>query len=1279
MNTPSSRLNTTIINFIKSLCMLMLISAMSHSGRAQDEPAPPVEPAPQAEPVPQAEPATTVGSAEFTGAAINSSVGKDGMGTIIVEARGQLPKPPVFYTASAQANAQAGPDFIEQVVDVAVKVVQGEAKTVSFGINGVDPIVDVQGEGVKSWSVRQEGTQRFLDLHLLEKVTELKVQVKIRSLKYELKTPVTVELTHLTPGDSVGFNSIVNLQYAPGFTGVVTEAAGFAPLDSSVGESASRISRFQTATGGQIRFVLNRAGAAPNPVELLETKLIGQVHTNGDSIHFQFRGTAHVTAANSEITILSGSAAISEIPNDANYRLRLATESGLSVYKLEFPKPGSFPVELNFIAALATPNANGRSMDFTIAASAVVPLTLAGLGGDVEFQSDQESVVPFRDDINWNGYLPATGRAKLSWKTVRQTGEGKLFFSTTGRIDSKVGVGLLRQDHQIDYQVLQGELKSFRILLQGPGEILDVEGNNIVGWNVTSQGDDRLLEATLSQPITGTSSIKVRSQTPLSAFPVQVDGLRLSPIGAIRHSGFLRIANLGSVRLEPTALSGLTQLSPEQFPGDPVEARQTFVYRFPAADHAFTVIADSIEPEVNVSEIVVYQLSETDRVINADIELDVREAPIREWDFSIPADYSVVSVTGASVADYLAATTAVEGRRNLKVLFGQDVTGRQLVTIQLEKSEAAVAGDWILQRIEFPGTKSVRGDLGIVSAPGFRVSVGQTDLLAEKPLSYFPKPSPHLQQAFRIREPGWSAAMQVEMLERSVQSDVFHLYSLSQETVYGSALINYFVTGAPVSEWRISVPETIGNVLVDGQNIRTWRREADVLIVSLHQPVMGAYTLLVTFEEKPDNIKSTFQAGQVAPIGVQSERGYIQVVSPMQVEIETATISADILRLDSLELPAEFRLLSTAPPLGTWQYTDRPFDLSLKVTWFEPGTTVTQLVEYSEASSRVSQDGELVTDVLYYVKSRGQRTLRIKMPGDPVRLWAVAVNGQPVTARQADEETLIPLPGGIDPNVPIEVSLRLGKPAVAESHPELALPIVFAPVLKTQWNIVGDEKHVLVPSNGTVEPPVPVLRPAGFDWVARHGFGSLFFVGLLTGFGIWSRGRDTLWQILGLASLAFAIMVSCRTAQTAFVQTKSPEPLQLSLPILSAGEAVELAVNNIPLWLVNFSWLGLVAVIVGGAVVVLSWQQTSKGGKLIRGAGLLLVALGVLFQGDSAPWFFLLLAVSILLVLFIRAARDLYRNLRRSMHHRNDQPQDGNLVRQDVVSPESGTQASPVV
>ena len=786
-------------------------------------------------------------------ASVNTSIAGDGTGKIIVEAHGIIPKPAVFYTANAKATAQVGSDRIEQSIQLSIKVIQGEASTLSFGLNGKGEVTEVKGKNLQSWSIRQEGTTRFLDLRIKKGATVLNPVIRIRSAKLEL--PLVIDLTHLTPGKSVGFDSVVTINYSPGVDGAITAAKGFIPLDS--GDTSKR---FQTTTGGQIRVSLNRGDASPAPVELVDTTLKGDMHNNGKSISFQLRSTAQVTEANAEITILTGTAAVSQVPTNANYRLRLSTKNGRPVYKLVFAKTGTFPVALDFVATLISPSANWHSMDFTIAASAVVPLTLSGLDADLEFHRDQESVVPLRDNNIWLGFLPATGRARLQWKTARKTGEGKLFFTTTGHIEAMVGAGLLRQDHQIDYKVLQGELKSLSIQLIGPGEILDVQGSNIVAWKVTGEGDERQLDVTLSQPITAVSQVEVRSQTPLGAFPVRVEGLRLNPVGAIRHSGYLRLTNLGSVRLEPTGLTGLTQLAPEQFPGKPINARQIFVYRFPAADHDFEIAADRIQPEVNVSELVLYQLAETDRVINADIELDIREAPIREWDFGIPSDYSVVSVTGASVSDYIAASEVTDGRRNLKVIFGQDVTGRQLVSLHLEKNEAAAAGDWILPRIEYPDAKTVRGDIGIVGAPGFRIAVGETDLLVEKPLSYFPKPVPNLQQAFRIREPGWSATMQIEMLDRSVQADVFHLYSLSEGTIYASALLNYFVTGAPVSEWNITVPEVLGNVMVDGQDVRTWRREGDTLIVSLHQPVMGPYTLLVTFEEKPRSERRHLQS-----------------------------------------------------------------------------------------------------------------------------------------------------------------------------------------------------------------------------------------------------------------------------------------------------------------------------------------------------------------------------------------------------------------------------------
>ena len=71
------------------------------------------------------------------------------------------------------------------------------------------------------------------------------------------------------------------------------------------------------------------------------------------------------------------------------------------------------------------------------------------------------------------------------------------------------------------------------------------------------------------------------------------------PIGALRHSGWLRVANDGAVRIEVADAKGLIQLAPGQFPGGVDEnLRQVFVYRFPSADYGYAIQADQVLPEV---------------------------------------------------------------------------------------------------------------------------------------------------------------------------------------------------------------------------------------------------------------------------------------------------------------------------------------------------------------------------------------------------------------------------------------------------------------------------------------------------------------------------------------------------------------------------------------------------------------------------------------------------------------------------------------------------------
>ncbi|WP_235034202.1 hypothetical protein [Roseiconus lacunae] len=1171
---------------------------------------------------------------------------RSGQTTIIVEAGAKAPKVAPLFSAKTAAQVSISSDRIEQTVQVDLTIVQGIPELISLEIKGPGKIADVQSETLKAWSVRTVDGQRYLDLHLSDAPRNVSAAITIRQI--DLSLPTEIDITHFAPGDSVGFDSNVTLTSSPDVRTSVSEASGFVPLSGDRKQLG-----FHTSTGGVLRLVVRRKGIDLPPVELTAASLHGTLDPTGNSMAFRFEATANVREAGAELEFLSGEAAISDLPDSDSFRLRLVSSNDDAAYRLSFAQTGTFDIKIDFVAAIIGPETDQQSIDFRIATGAVVPISIEGLGEALDFLSDGQTVMPTRDGQRWSGYLPASGQVKLRWKSRRKTDEGKLFFATNAKIESQIGAGLLRQRHEIEYQVLQGELPALRLAMNGPGEILDVQGNNLLAWEVTTEADQRTLSITLSRPLQGSHRLVIRSQTSLEAFPVEIQTLRLRPDDAIRHSGFIRLTNLGSVRLEPTDLLGLTQLSPEQYPGEAIDARQTFVYRFPSAEYDLNVSADRIQPEINLSTLTTYEVTESDRVIRADLELDIREAPIRDWEFEIPADYSIVSVTGANVVDYIASSEVNGIRQPLKVLFNQDVGGRQLISLVLEKNEPAAEGPWELTRFEFPDAKSVRGHVGVVASAGIRIAIDQSANLVEKPLSYFPKAVPGLQQAFRIRQPDWSATAGVELLQRNVQSDVFHLYSLNQETIYGSALINYFVTGAPVGEWRITVPAELGNLVVDGQDVRTWRREENTLIVSLHQPVMGAYTLLITFDEKADN-KGAFDAAPVTPLDVEGERGFVQVVSPMQVELNTIEASEDLLRLDPLELPGEFRLLSTAPALGTWQYTDRPFDLQLSVKWFQPGTTVPQIVEFSEATSQVSQDGELVTDVLYYVKTRGQRSLKVQLPPDPVRLWQVSVDGQVVTARKTESATLIPLPGGVDPNAPVEVRLRLGKPTVESSAPVLALPSIDAPVLKTQWKITGDEKRVLVPGDGTVRPAAPTTRRSGFSWIAKHGLIGLLSVVILAGVGAVLSRQPGTRRHFGLPITALAIFVSLLMTGIAWANGGSNQPLELSVPVLSAGDAVVLQVSNIPAWQVDVSWLGLLLILLGTALVAgifskrirqgIPPEQASSSDRIdVAKATMVilapfLIATGILMQGGGATWFFLLLTLAILFLGFVSHA-----------------------------------------
>jgi hypothetical protein len=1131
---------------------------------------------------------------------------------------------PLFFSATAEVTARVGLADVTSEQQLALRVHQGRPELLSLGLSGAGEILAVTGDGLRDWSVRVDATgTRFLDLRPLlpegkdaKLPGELKVLVKTRFV-FADAAGGTVALVLPTPGAATALNLSLTITADSGVDQRVTKADGLVPVEAQEGR------KFVGSGAAVVEVQVTPGGSGSRGLELLNAALVGKVAADGGSVAFSLTGQASAAAEGSAVELFEGGALASGVAGDGwHVVLRKVKES--YVYDLVAERAGLFPVALEFEVPV-TRKGDWLALDFRLPAGVVVPLRMEGMAKGVEFNRTM-AVVPEPAADQWRGFLPVSGAAALAWRTAGAVADGALFFSSTETTDVRVGSGLLRQLTVLNLRVLQGKLAELALTISGPGEVLSVAGETVLGWSVKEDKGVRRLEVKLNQPIETSARVVIESQAALGGFPQRAEALRMSPVGALRHSGWLRVANEGAVRIEVSEAKGLIQLAPGQFPGGADEKlRQVFAYRFPAVDYSYAIQADQVMPEVSVTEVTVYELAETDRRVFAEIELDIREAPLREWEMEIPADHAVASVTGAEVGDYVVASEAKDGRRRLKVIFKQAVGSRQLINLRLEKNQSAKAGAWDLAALGFPGAKSRRGYVGAVAAAGYRLVAGKMTGVAEVPITFFPKKTAGLQQAFRLRESDWKVGLTVEALGQSVQADVFHLYSLKSGAAYGSVLINYFVVGAPATEWKIAVPAGIGNIDVTGQNVgRDWRKEENTVIVPLSRPVLGTGTVLLTFEQPMSALGGELSPGEVRPLGVQGERGYVQVVSPLQVNYEITSSDGPLLVIDPSELPAEFRLLSSAPTLAAWQYTGRDFKIGMGIKWFAPGETAEQVVDFLKLSSQVSRDGEWVTDARIFVKSRGRNTLRITLPEQGV-LWEAKVDGEAVNARQDGGETLIPLPARVDPKQAVEVSLRYGARANHPSRLRLTAPRLDAPVVIGEWAISGDEGRQLVPRGGTAELVRPALAEDGFGWIARHRgeAAALILLGgamLALGTGNPARLRRVLGLVCGLLVIVLAGGLGVAALDSMRGNSKV---LEYAAPVVAAGGEVAVNIGNLAPWRALTSWGVWLGLVLGSGLLVRGCVAKDRWWKI---CGMAMIGAGMLAIHGGTSLFFLWVA-----------------------------------------------------
>ncbi len=796
-----------------------------------------------------------------------------------------------------------------------------------------------------------------------------------------------------------------------------------------------------------------------------------------------------------------------------------------------------------------------------------------------------------RTGETFTSHLPPDGSFRLAWKSARPEAEGRLFYAAEMLSQVTIGPGLMRQVALIDGTVMQGEMQGLTLDVRGPGNITAVQGQHLLGWELQPGADanTRRLVIRFNQPRKDGFSLQVQMQAELPAFPQAVDAIEIRPQGATRFAGHFRVVNDGAVRLEVVRATGLSQVAPEQFPESDrtrallaTAAPQRFVYRFSGAEYALRIQADNILPEVSVSQVLAYHLGETEASAEAELELDIREAPLREVLIRIPRGFAVARLTAQGLSDYFVREPAGEPDSELRLVYAKPIADRQLIQFRLERNSPLALTNWTLPRIEVLKARSTRGHVAVSSDPGLRLTPDRTTGLSDIATAFFPRKLAGIQAAFRLTDPDWQAILRVERLPQSVQADVFHLFSIGEGIAYGSSTMNFFVSGAPVSSFEVSLSDEYFNVEFTGKDLRgNWQRTTNGYRVHLNTPVSGAYTLLATYERPFKAQGDTLTFTGARPLDAQTEQGHTLVVSAYQFQVTPSNVSPGLLALETAEVPSEYRLFFDAPILAAYRYSARPFNLQLNLSPLVQGETLSLVIDRAALTTRVSKDGEVLTDVRYFIKNRGNPHLRLTLPSG-VTLWSATVNGTTVVPVKDGEASLIPLPQKSDPNTVQTLDLKLASRSPTPGRVTAVAPVAAAPVLLAEWHIQPDTgrqltflKGSLTPANGFAEDsaftrlPALVQDPRNWPTLA-----SLLVLVLVSACACrWSvlmpdpasRLRRFGGPLVAILTFIFALIIGLELRHAPPVQQQAIDTgLTFLAPIQQAGSNLHIDLDNHP-------------------------------------------------------------------------------------------------------------------
>ncbi|MBN2302639.1 MAG: hypothetical protein JXN60_09000 [Lentisphaerae bacterium] len=763
-------------------------------------------------------------------------------------------------------------------------------------------------------------------------------------------------------------------------------------------------------------------------------------------------------------------------------------------------------------------------------------------------------------------FLGISDTFAVRWKPAVKKLSGDLVVACDVNTIATAGVGALKVDNVFTYRVVQGGLKEVKLELPKDLNVTQVRGLDIQDWTIDQQkNEQRNLVVTLSRSQDKDYMLGVESEMVLPQFPCKLELPVIAPLGTIRSSGFLMLGTDSAIKLFIDKALGLTQINQTafpmvKFPVVGVSERQKpsgslFAYQYANMPYVLNLSADDIVPEYSSDERLELSVEDNNLVLNASVELDIRDAPAREIDIRTDTGWTVANVFGAVLSDYdvrdeFPGKGKGAGKRTIRAHFRDATEGKVLINVRLEQSMTEKQCLFVVPEFTVAGAKSERGYIILAAEQGMRLEGTEKAGLREVQTGSVESRIPGAQLAYRYKEQGWALSFKLVRTLPTVYAEVFHLVSIGEGVLYCSGVITYRIEGAPIRSFRIHLPKAFQNVEFIGHDVRGWEQSGEIWTVSLQEKVIGDYTLGVTYDKPFVFEDAEILAGELTAKDVASESGYIVLASSASLKLLTLEADESIYAFKdeeiSREVPKAYALFVNDPILKAYKYSKTPHTAKVKVTQYCTEPLLNQIADHTYLSTEISKDGEAITTVTYAVKNLFRQYLEIVLPED-ARLWSTKCSGnkENLVSLSDGKKTLIPINRLQNPNMPVTVEVQYAQRL--KSLGRLGRQLKFIAPLSDNMHSTFTEWRFAVPREFAISDIDGNMTLSSIPWtrgltntiyrigsicvtvLARYGGLVAFFLVIVIGAATLARGLGSgrgAWWCVGICVLTLIVAVA---------------------------------------------------------------------------------------------------------------------------------------------------------